>query len=450
MSIKLMFAKTFGRTAGWSLKTFTSGGSSYPGKLAEKIDPNILKDLARDYRVVIITGTNGKTMTTSFTHRILSTKFGHVLTNSTGSNLKQGIVSTFVMDKAPKNTEKIAVLEVDEASLRHITEHITPDLVMITNLFQDQTDRYANVNATLDLIVEGLNKVPQTTVMVNADNPILVSGKINNPRLFFGMANEDKTELKPAPEGTEDVACPNCGEPLHYHYIAYSNIGDYKCVNCDFERPTLNFQIDKINELNQTSSTFTIDGTRVTLNVAGLYNTYNALAAFAVGEHFKVAPNAMVSALESVQPVFGRQEVIEFDNKEMTINLIKNPVGLNQVIDLVTLEKEPFTLIALLNSKPADGKDPHWIDAGNFEELAHMENITEVLVSGMDKEVMESRLLEAGFDKANMQTLETTEEIAEVAKATSNNKIYVLATYTAMLDLRKLLADQNLVKERMA
>lgn len=160
MSIKSLLATAVGKSSLWFLKTFMKGGSSLPGKLALKIDPQILDHLAKDYQVVVVTGTNGKTLTTALTVNILKQEFDHVLTNPTGANMVQGIVSTFLSAKVKKGEKKFAVLEIDEASLSKVTEYIKPELFVFTNIFRDQMDRYGEIYTTYRLIVEGAAKSP--------------------------------------------------------------------------------------------------------------------------------------------------------------------------------------------------------------------------------------------------------------------------------------------------
>lgn len=449
MNNRTKLATLIGRTTQWGLKKFTSGGSSLPGKLATKIDPNILQELGRDYEVVIITGTNGKTVTTALTVNILRQQFDHVMTNETGSNMLQGVVSTFIQDSGNKTAgRKIAVLEVDEASVRHVTEYIKPVMILATNIFRDQMDRYGEIYTTYKLILEGAAKSPETLLMMNGDAPIFNSQETVNPRQYFGFGNTNQEADMLAENNTDGVICPNCEHVLHYHAITYSNLGDYFCPNCGFSRPELTCQVDKIIELTPETASFAIDGHDFDIPVAGLYNVYNALAAYAIGRHFGVEPAAIAQGLHGAKRIFGRQETIIIDDKDVRINLIKNPVGLNQIIELVGLEKEPFTLITVLNDNDADGRDISWIWDGNFEKLAGMP-IQSTFVSGIRQTDLAERLKVAGFNPDTLTPLADSKAIIEAIKTAPTQKVYILTTYTAMLDIRRELADQGLVKERM-
>lgn len=451
MSFKTKLATTLGRTSQWGLSTFTNGGSSLPGKLAQKIDPDVLKVLAKNYRVVLITGTNGKTLTTALTVNVLRQNFEHVLTNPSGSNMKQGIVSTFIGDSGNKGKEKIAVLEVDEASLRHVTKYIEPELILVTNVFRDQTDRYAQISATYDFILEGAELAPEAVLMLNGDIPLFSAKDSENPRQYFGFKSEDKTIDEMPPEQTDDAVCPICNQKLHYHKITYDNVGDYFCTNCGFKRPKLTYSLEKVDELTTESAKFTIDDYTYEIPVAGLYNVYNALAAYSIARFFGITETQIEHGLTSIERIFGRQETIQVENKEVRINLMKNPVGLNQIIRLIELEKDPFTLVTILNDRSADGRDISWIENGDFETLAELEpeQIKGTVVSGIRVEDMKNRLLEAGFTETTINHAENSEDVIERIKYSSTDKIYILTTYTAMLDLRKELADKGYVKERM-
>ncbi len=157
---------------------FLHGGSSLPGKITTAIDPHILRAFGTKYDVVIITGTNGKTLTTALSVRVLKQKYSDVLTNPTGSNMEQGIVTTFITAHHSKNGKQLAILEVDEANIVKVTEYIKPIAFIFTNLFRDQMDRYGEIYTTYDKILAGVKKAPEATIIANGDAQIFHSKKI--------------------------------------------------------------------------------------------------------------------------------------------------------------------------------------------------------------------------------------------------------------------------------
>lgn len=447
MTLRSQLAKTVGKSSQWFLTNFTKGGSSLPGKLALKIDPKILDTLAKDYEVIVVTGTNGKTLTTALTVNVLKQEFDHVLTNPTGANMAQGIVSTFLTAKKNKNGKNFAVLEIDEASLSKVTEYIKPKLFLFTNIFRDQMDRYGEIYTTYKLIVDGAAKAPEATILTNGDLPIFNSVETVNPREYYGFNHQPDGEMM-AHYNTDGVLCPNCQHILHYHMITYSNLGKYYCANCDFKRPELDYQLTNLGEMTNTSAAFTIDGEDYNIEVGGLYNVYNALSAAAIGQHYGVSPEKIRKGLAYDEKVFGRQEVIEVDGKRCTLVLVKNPVGLNQVIDMIALAPRPFTLVSLLNANYADGIDISWIWDGNHEDFASM-SIPKVITGGDRRKDMTLRMKVAGIEDSILTETDSFPKVIEEIKSAPTDDVFILATYTAVLQLRKELANQGYLKGGM-
>lgn len=434
MSIRSQLAIAAGKSSQWFLKTFLKGGSSFPGQLALKIDPNVLEELANDYEIIVVTGTNGKTLTTSLIVNILKQEYGEIVTNPTGANLQQGIVATFLSAKKNINGKKFAVLEIDEATLKHVTKYITPDVFVFTNIFRDQLDRYGEIYTTYQLLVEGAKNAPDATIIANGDSPIFNSVNLPNSHQYYGFNDQPDSEML-ADENTDGVLCPHCHNILHYKMITYANQGKYYCPNCDFKRPELQYQLTNLVDITNHSAKFVIDGEEYGIEVGGMYNIYNALAAVAVGEYYGIAPDKIRQGLAYNEKVFGRQEVIHIGDKECTIMLVKNPVGLNQVLDTIQLAPQPFGLVSILNDNYADGIDVSWIWDGHYEKLAEME-IPEVVTSGKRVKDMTLRLKVAGLeDRLTIQ--EDPEKIITEIENMESKRIYILATYTAMIDLRK-------------
>lgn len=447
MGIRSQAAIFAGKTSQWFLQTFFKGGSSYPGKLALKIDPKILDTLAKDYEIVVVTGTNGKTLTTALTVNILRQEFDHVLTNPTGANMEQGIVSTFLSATHHGNQKKFAVLEIDEASLSHVTKYIKPKLFLFTNIFRDQMDRYGEIYTTYQLIVDGAAAAPEAPILCNGDSPIFNSIDTINPRKYYGFNHKPDSEQF-AHYNTDGLLCPKCHHILHYKMITYANLGNYYCPNCGFHRPKLDVQLTKMVRMDNLSADFVIDGAEYGIAVGGMYNVYNALAATAVAEHYGIPSEKIRAGLSYDEKVFGRQEVIQIGNKQCTLVLVKNPVGLNQVIDMMGLAPYPFSLVALLNANYADGIDVSWIWDGNHEALAEMA-IPEVIAGGDRHEDMALRLKVAGIEEEKLKEIPTLDAVIEAIESLPTDHVYILATYTAVLQLRKLLTTKGYIQGGM-
>jgi len=448
MSLRSGLASFVGRSSYWFLHTFFKGGSSLPGKLAVKMDPEILKDLGSKYDVIIITGTNGKTLTTALTVRVLGQKYQNLLTNPTGSNMIQGIVTTFLEAPKTKDAKPVAVLEVDEANIVLVTKYIKPKAFVFTNIFRDQMDRYGEIYTTYQKILNGVALAPEATIIANGDAPIFHSKHLPNPIVYYGFNHEPDGELKAKPN-TDGILCPVCQNILHYKFLTYSNLGKYYCPKCGFSRPELTYSLNKLGERTPTSSEFEIDNHPYKIEIGGMYNIYNALAAYAVGRFMGVSSSQIAKAFESDKKVFGRQEEITVGDKKLTLILVKNPVGLNQVLDMISTEKDPFSFISLLNANYADGIDTSWIWDGNFELLPQL-NIKAFMTGGERYKDVTFRLKVAGVPQDKLIVEPSLSKIIEKVPQLPTEKVYVLATYTAVLQLRKELANKGYIKEGMS
>lgn len=437
---------TAGKTAQTLLKSM-GRGSTYPGKLALQFDKNILDTLAKDYEIVVVTGTNGKTLTTALTVGILKEAYGQVLTNPSGANMITGIVSSFLTAKKGKSGKKIAVLEIDEASLPRITQYIKPSLFVFTNIFRDQMDRYGEIYTTYQLIIDGAKNAPEATILANGDSPLFASKELVNPVKYYGFNTEDH-EPQLAHYNTEGILCPKCQAILQYRLNTYANLGHYICLNCDFKRPKLDYQLTALTKTTNISSAFVIDGQEYSINVGGLYNIYNALAAVSVAEFFGLSPEQIKAGFEKSRAVFGRQETFSIGDKSCTLVLIKNPVGASQALEMIKLADYPFSLSVLLNANYADGIDTSWIWDANFELIQEMD-ITEINAGGVRHSEIARRLRVSGYDSSKISEKESLEEVMQAIEKQEIKHAYILATYTAMLAFRELLASRHVVRKEM-
>lgn len=444
MSLKSSAAIFAGKSSYWFLHKFTNGGTSLPGKITLSIDPDVLGALAKDYEIVILTGTNGKTLTTALTVKVLEEKYPNILTNPSGSNMKQGIVSAFLTAKKGKTGKKIAVLETDEANVPIICEYITPSIFVFTNLFRDQMDRYGEIYSTYEKILKGVRMHPQAKIIANGDAPIFNSRELENEIIYYGFDDKEDQEQM-APANTDSLLCPNCQNILHYKNRIYSNLGKYYCPNCDFKRPQITYKVTKVVHQTPQDSTFEIDNEVINLHIGGTYNIYNALAAYAVGMELGISPAQATHALSTNdEKVFGRQEVFKLDDKNVTLILVKNPVGLDQVLEMIKTDTDPFSLAVLLNANYADGIDTSWIWDGNFENLP-FDKIPSVLTGGERYRDITFRLRVAGVPEETFEQREKLTDVLEFIKGMPTKNVYVLATYTAVLQLRKLLSEQGYI-----
>lgn len=446
MNIKTQLGILAGKTSNAILKTM-GRGSTLPGKIALTFDKDILQELSKNYEIVVITGTNGKTLTTALTVGILKEAFGEVVTNTSGANMITGITTTFLTAKKGKSGKNIAVLEIDEASLSRICDYIKPSLFVFTNIFRDQMDRYGEIYTTYQMILDAANKVPSATVLMNGDSPLFNSVSLKNPVQYYGFDTENH-EPQLAHYNTEGILCPHCHRILKFKLNTYANLGDYICENCGFHRPQLDYSLTELTELQHNSSRFIIDKQEYSINIGGLYNIYNALAAVSVAQFFGVEPDVIKNGFNKSKAVFGRQETFKIGDKECTLVLIKNPVGATQAIEMIKLAPFPFSLSVLLNANYADGIDTSWIWDADFEQITEMD-IPEVYAGGARHAEIARRLRVTGYPADHITETKELEDIYKLIQNQETDHAYILATYTAMLEFRELLANQHIIKKEM-
>lgn len=450
MNLKSDVAKFAGKSSYWFLHNVLKGGTSFPGKIAMKLDPDILNTLAQNYETVIVTGTNGKTMTTALIVEALREKYGEVLTNPSGSNMQQGIVTAFLANKKSKAKRPIAVLEVDEANVKMVTKLVKPSVFVLTNIFRDQMDRYGEIYTTYNKIIEGIKLAPDATIIANGDANIFSSVDLPNPKIFYGFklpSDHSQNDVK-APVNTDGVLCSECDHILHYHDRIYANLGDFFCPNCGYRRPELTYSVSEIIDQDPNHLSFRMGTKDYHINIGGTYNIYNALAAYSVARHFDLDDEEIASAFAKNKRVFGRQELIQYADKDIDLILVKNPVGLDEVLHMLNTEKDDYSLVTLLNANHADGIDTSWIWDGQFEDL-NPEQIKQILVGGQRWHDMGFRLEVAGFSPEQMTTCPDNEAVIEEIAKLPTKKVYILSTYTALLSLRKTMAEKKIIKAGM-
>lgn len=440
MSIKENLIIKVSKLSRFLLKITNHKATSLPGKIAYNLDKDILKTLSENTKFIFVTGTNGKTMTTHFITNILRNHYDHVFTNDSGSNMIQGIITSLLDND--KNEKTVAVLEVDEANLVRISKFLKPDYVVLTNIFRDQMDRFGEIYNVYKKILSGLENLDDVRIIANGDLPIFSydSLKKYNP-IYYGIREDDKISNSynlDAEFNSDGILCPKCNSILKYKLVNYSSLGDFSCPTCDFHSPILNYKINKIINMEANFSKFLVDGQEYETQIGGFYNIYNALSSIVLAKELEIPYNKIYEGLKYQEHVFGRQEIIDIEGKEIVINLVKNPTGLNQIINLMLLEKRPISLYCILNDNYADGKDVSWIYDSYYEKLNKLD-IKAIKVSGIRKTDMKRRLEIANIFDGNIEEFNYEDEILEKIKNEKTEKIYILSTYTAMLRLREVL-----------
>ncbi len=422
------------------LKTFTkSSATSLPGVVALRICPDFIRKAQKYCKndVINITGTNGKTTTAGLFAHILMRASKKVLHNEKGANMLTGIASTLVEGVGFSRKSDYFVLESDEAYLTKLYDFLDANFLLVTNLFRDQLDRYGELDTTYKKIQEAIDKNSNLKVVLNADDPMVALLGSNNDRIFFGFEDiKFMFETVDAKAPAESVVCVNCGKNLSYEKRFYAHLGDYKC-DCGYKRPELKYKADAMIFLDYSILNIRSEEKELNyrVNLPGLYNVYNSLAAILMALELNVDESIIQEALDSYHSVFGRAESLVLKGKKTLVQLIKNPVGASEVLRLIGDNKKSKLLI-MLNDNYADGRDVSWIWDANFEIL---KNYTQkIVISGDRAYDMAVRLKYAGVAESQFEIKRDIEKAMNKAiqMTTADETLLILPTYTALLKMQ--------------
>jgi UDP-N-acetylmuramyl tripeptide synthase len=416
------------------------GGSAAPGYYALKIYPQLVSDLASKLpKTVIITGTNGKTTTARMLAYFAENQGLKVLRNATGSNLERGVASTLIgsinvldllLGRKLQNYD-LAIWELDEAAFNQVGPYLDPKIIVFLNVFRDQLDRYGEVDTVVKKWCQILPKFNKNTqILINGDDHNLLQLKKN----FSGQ-------------------------------IATFGVKDYKIegekVIRQAEQEALTFEAKEVKAEGLDKTSFKLihnhKQTEVDLPLPGVYHIYNFLAAFGCVQNLGLPTETVFNNLDKFSPAFGRVEKIEFksggQDHQGYIFLIKNPAGATQVFQTIKNEiKDNDHLLFALNDNFADGKDVSWIWDANFELIQNLSRTKlkdfKIYISGTRAEDLAVRLKYAGFSQKSIKVEESLFKALEEAKKDLKNqgRLFILPTYTALLELQKILAKTKIKK----
>ena len=423
------------------------GGTTLPGRVLLRLEPGAIKSLGKKLArgSVVVSATNGKTTTSSMLASVLEASGAAVVHNRAGSNMNWG-VATALLD-AGSAPDQIGLFEVDEAWLDRVARDLDPSLILLSNLFRDQLDRYGELELLADRWAELVaERDGRSTFVLNADDPLVADlGRERSRVVYFGV--EDRSHsLESLEHASDSKRCRNCGHEYEYEAVYLGHLGRYRCPSCGRERPKPEIAAETVklrgmagSDVRITTPTGAIE---LSLPLPGLYNVYNALAATAAALQLGATTAQVGEALSRVAAAFGRAEQVRVNGRDVAILLVKNPAGANEVLRTLTLEDGALDLWIALNDGIADGRDISWIWDADFELLAGRAG--HVTCSGTRAEEMALRLKYAGFEGPIAVERELGPSLDSAVASANGGRLFALPTYTALLELRDLLADRGL------
>ena len=453
MKIRITLAIFMCKLTRGVLRLFRRGGTALPGKVAIKICPDLLKHLAKDVKSVAITGTNGKTTSARMLEQFFIDSGAGYFTNKSGSNLLRGITAEFAINATMtgKPKREYAIIECDEAASKKVFEYLNPAVVLVTNVFADQLDRFGDIGAILENIRIGVKNAPNASVCLNADDPLTssIADDIPNKVVFYVVNTE--IYKGQADELYTSINCIHCGNAYEYDYRTYGHLGGFRCAACGFARKNPDVAVIEITMQDADSQTVKLcafdETSDVTINLPGGYNIYNAAGAIAASEEMGFSLEAAKAAMMSFECGFGRMEKFDLGGVLIRMILVKNAVGCSQALSYLCSLPDEIMIAISINDRIADGTDISWIQDVGFEKLLDMGvKLRGILVSGIRAEDMAGRLADAGIPDEQIRVFKDQGEMLEAALG-QDAPVLIMPTYTAMLELRSIISKKFGVKE---
>jgi lipid II isoglutaminyl synthase (glutamine-hydrolysing) len=428
---------TLARTAG------RGGGTSLPGKVLTRVEPHAISQLARrlERGSVVISATNGKTTTAAMVASILERGGARLVHNRAGANMAGGIASALAAASRRGGRAlagDLGLFEVDEFWLGAVVEELEPRAMLLGNLYRDQLDRYGELETIADRWA-AVVAASSAALVLNADDPLIADlGRASEPT-YFGV-DDDSLALPALQHASDSKHCRRCGHAYVYEAVYLAHLGHYRCPNCGQQRPEPSVVATDVELRGIRSAAFTLRERRVELPLPGLYNVYNALGAAALTLSLGVPLDDVVAGLERVAPAFGRAETLDL-GRPTSLLLVKNPAGANEVLRTLALEGGELDVFGILNDRTADGRDVSWVWDADWELLVgHVRRMT---CSGTRAAELALRMKYAGLETDRIAVLDDVEAGLDAALAAGEGPLYVVPTYTALLELRELLTRRG-------
>lgn len=418
-----------GRLVSFVSKILNKGaGSTWPGHIALSLNSSFINQILEKSRVkiILVAGTNGKTTTGKMISEILRKNGKKVFQNTSGANLLNGIASSLIAHTSIIGTINYdyGIFEVDENVLPLAINNINPYCIVCLDLFRDQLDRYGELDSIAKKWKDSFMGLSgNSTLVLNADDPLISTlGEQSKAKtLFFGLG--EKNNKNKIQHGSDSIYCPRCSEKLNYLAVTYSHLGNWACPNCKLKRP--NYNTIKLN-----------------YPLPGIYNQYNAQAAAIFANNEGLKENQINLGLKNLTPVFGRQETIDINGKKVQIFLSKNPTSFNQSLETIS-EKRNKKIIFVLNDRIPDGRDVSWIWDIDIEK--YIDNFGTIITAGDRCYDMALRINYA--KKTKLYVFENLEEAIKfgIDEINQSETLYILPTYSAMLEVRKILTGKKIL-----
>ena len=156
--------------------------------------------------------------------------------------------------------KEYAVIECDEAAARTVFGQLKPKVIVVTNLFRDQLDRYGEVTHTLENIRAAIQGAPEAVLCLNADCSLTASLALDlpNPVVWFGV-EKGAVPSRPVPEISDATHCIRCKTAYTYDYVSYGHLGGFRCPKCGYRRHRADAAVTAVPEQRLDGSSIVLE-----------------------------------------------------------------------------------------------------------------------------------------------------------------------------------------------
>ena len=340
----------------------------------------------------------------------------------------------------------MGLFEVDEFWLGPVAAELEPRAMLLANLFRDQLDRYGELEIIADrwaAIVAGLP--PGTALVLNADDPLVADLGRDREPLYFGV-EDDALALPELQHASDSKHCRRCGHAYAYEAAYLAHLGRYSCPNCGARRPDAAGRAPRrsscAGSARRPSRSPRRRASAASSSRCPASTTSTTRSAPRRCACSSASPLDDVAAgLGAVAPAFGRAETVDARRPPDVDPADQEPGGANEVLRTLALEGAELDLFGVLNDRTADGRDVSWVWDADWEIVApHVRRLT---CSGTRAAELALRLKYAGVDAGRLEVVDDLERGLDRALAGGEGPLYALPTYTALLELKDVLAARG-------